>query len=683
MNELETNFDIKDLLFFIRRNIKIMMAVFSLIMIFGCAYILKKKPIYNASGTILIESSNNKSDVFNFSHENKIIEDKIEILKSSTISKRAIKDLITISKNEKLYALGNKVYKPEGFYRKTFEYLSTLGGVLDSKEDDINLNYNSESTILYLAKKLRESIQIENIRKTNILNISINSLSPTEAALIVNTFIDAYIDQEKKWANQEINQSITFLESQIEKKELELEEIENQIKTFQISNEIYNIGETSKLLLEQFLEIESQLIQEKINYEDAVNLKNSYLQEESSKNEVSSTRKLELKELKREVNANQKIISERILNIQEELLVKQNALNHLPEETIELMRLERVKNILEQTFRLMMQKLDESKIMFESQTGDAKVVDYAYPNINRISPKVGKEMMLCIILGLIAAFLIAIIIEQFNTSIKSLEDLEKYGLNVLAIIPSIKNKNRHKKIRRNQKENKIERHLITLEDPKSPISEAYRTLRTSIMYSGTNSNKTILVSSPGPGEGKTTTVANLALTYANLGKKTLLIDTDLRKPVINKVFSAEKDPGLTNHLINGDKFELVIKETDIENLHIIPSGVVPPNPSELLDSAEMKNMIDNLKEKYDIILFDTPPIVAVTDALILSKHIDKFILVCRPGVTQKGALERVLKNLNQVNSKIDGCVFNAIGDLDSYGSAYYYNYYQYYYNSDS
>ncbi|MAQ43824.1 MAG: hypothetical protein CMG25_05000 [Candidatus Marinimicrobia bacterium] len=684
MNELETNFNIKELLFFIRRNIKIMMAVFSLIMIFGCAYILKKKPIYNASGTILIESSNNKSDVFNFSHENKIIEDKIEILKSSTISKRAIKDLISISKNEKLYALGNKVYKPEGFYRKAFEYLSTLGGVLDSKEEDISLNYNSESTILYLAKKLRQSIKIENIRKTNILNISVNSLSPTEAALIVNTFIDAYIDQEKKWANQEINQSITFLESQIEKKELELEEIENQIKTFQISNEIYNIGETSKLLLEQFLDIESKLIQEKINYEDAVNLKNSYLQEESAKNEVSSTRKLELKELKREVNANQKIISERILNIKEELLIKQNALNHLPEETIELMRLERIKNISEQTFRLMMQKLDESKIMFESQTGDAKVVDYAYPNINRVSPKVRKEMMLCIMLGLIAAFSIALFIEQFNTSIKSLEDLEKYGLNVLAIIPSIKNRKKHKKIRKTLKEeNKIERHLITLEDPKSPISEAYRTLRTSIMYSDTNTNKTILVSSPGPGEGKTTTVANLALTYANLGKKTLLIDTDLRKPVINKVFSVEKNPGLTNYLINDEKFEVVIKETDIENLHIIPSGIVPPNPSELLDSDSMKTMIDNLKEQYDIILFDTPPIVAVTDALILSKHIDKFILVCRPGVTQKGALERVLKNLDQVNSKINGCVFNAIGDLDSYGSAYYYNYYQYYYNSDN
>ena len=232
-----------------------------------------------------------------------------------------------------------------------------------------------------------------------------------------------------------------------------------------------------------------------------------------------------------------------------------------------------------------------------------------------------------------------------------------------------------------KEENKIERHLITLEDPKSPISEAYRTLRTSIMYSDTNTNKTILVSSPGPGEGKTTTVANLALTYANLGKKTLLIDTDLRKPVINKVFSVEKNPGLTNYLINDEKFEVVIKETDIENLHIIPSGIVPPNPSELLDSDSMKTMIDNLKEQYDIILFDTPPIVAVTDALILSKHIDKFILVCRPGVTQKGALERVLKNLDQVNSKINGCVFNAIGDLDSYGSAYYYNDYQYYYKN--
>ena len=227
---------------------------------------------------------------------------------------------------------------------------------------------------------------------------------------------------------------------------------------------------------------------------------------------------------------------------------------------------------------------------------------------------------------------------------------------------------------------KLQRRLITHEDPKSPISEAYRSLRTSLMYTKTNDECNILlVSSPGPGEGKTTTIANLAITYANLGKKTLLIDSDLRKPVIHNVFKVDKSPGLTTFLSSNADLDKIINKTDIDNLSIITSGVIPPNPSELLDSNKMSQFINKVKKNYDIVLFDSPPLVAVTDAFVLLKHINQFILVVRPGVTARGALERVISSTHQSNMKITGVVMNAMSEEHSYGSGYYYNYYQYYY----
>ena len=173
----------------------------------------------------------------------------------------------------------------------------------------------------------------------------------------------------------------------------------------------------------------------------------------------------------------------------------------------------------------------------------------------------------------------------------------------------------------------MQRRLITHEDPKSPISEAYRSLRTSLTYYNTKKEcKVILVSSVGPGEGKTTTIANLAITYANLGKKTLLVDSDLRKPVTHNIFKIDKTPGLTSLLCSDSSFQEVIKKTDIDNLDIITSGVVPPNPSELLASEAMIEFINEAKKSYDVILFDSPPLIAVTDAYVLLKNIDEFLL---------------------------------------------------------
>jgi len=206
-----------------------------------------------------------------------------------------------------------------------------------------------------------------------------------------------------------------------------------------------------------------------------------------------------------------------------------------------------------------------------------------------------------------------------------------------------------------------------------------------MLYSTQKKVKSILVSSAGPGEGKTTTVSNLAITYANLGKKTLLVDTDLRRPVIHKVFNLKKEPGVTNFLSSQtNDYESIVKKTEIENLYVITSGVIPPNPSEMLGSNRMIEFVRLLEVNFDMILFDSPPLVAVTDANMISREIDQIILVVKVGQTDKKAFHHTISNLKNIKAPIGGVIMNAVKNKSSYGSYYYYYYHQYYnyYGSD-
>ena len=225
----------------------------------------------------------------------------------------------------------------------------------------------------------------------------------------------------------------------------------------------------------------------------------------------------------------------------------------------------------------------------------------------------------------------------------------------------------------------IKRKIITRDNPKSPISESYRGLRTNILFANTKEMKSILISSAGPGEGKTTTVANLAITFANLGKNTLLVDTDLRRPVIHSVFNVKREPGVTNYLSGQTSdYQSLVKKSEIENLSLMTSGLIPPNPSEMLGSDKMSKLINLLESEWDMVLFDSPPLVAVTDATMISKEIDSIILVIKAGQTDKKAFHHTMANLKNIEAPLDGIVMNAVTSKSNYGSYYYYYYHQYY-----
>jgi len=220
--------------------------------------------------------------------------------------------------------------------------------------------------------------------------------------------------------------------------------------------------------------------------------------------------------------------------------------------------------------------------------------------------------------------------------------------------------------------------LITLAQSKSTISEAFRTLRTNVQFMGVDSQiKRIMFTSAGPKEGKTTMVANLAVSMAQAGKSVLVIDADLRNPTQHKLFGLNNSEGLSVALLEDQDYQIYIRETVVSGLMVLTGGPMPPNPAELVGSERMKHLIEEASEKFDIVLIDTPPIIAVTDAAIIAQAVDGVILVLASGEVNKDYAQRAKELLDKVGAKIFGAVLNKV---DLKNSEYYY--YNYYYGSD-
>ncbi|MFQ5433455.1 MAG: CpsD/CapB family tyrosine-protein kinase [Anaerolineae bacterium] len=210
--------------------------------------------------------------------------------------------------------------------------------------------------------------------------------------------------------------------------------------------------------------------------------------------------------------------------------------------------------------------------------------------------------------------------------------------------------------------------LITLTDPRSPVSEAYRTLRTNLsFYSLDNPIRTLVVTSPASGEGKSTTVANLAVTMAQSGRKTIMVDCDLRRPSLHEYFSLNPEPGLTNMLLSGAE-KPPLQQTQVENLWLLASGAKPPNPADLLGSRKVDQAIAQLAKLADIILFDAPPVIAVTDAAVLGAKVDGVLLVLNAGKTRRDHAERAKEMLEKAHVRVVGAALtNAPKDISISG----------------
>ena len=348
----------------------------------------------------------------------------------------------------------------------------------------------------------------------------------------------------------------------------------------------------------------------------------------------------------------------------------------MKQKAIQYNILKREADTNKELYKGLLQRMKEAGVSAAITASNIQVLDQAEPPARPHRPNKQLNLLLAAVIGLFLGVGMAFFFEYLDNTVKTPDDVEEMvGLPSFGMVPEISQERRN--LLAAGKSYPVE--LITHGHPKSMLSEAYRNIRTSILLSFSEKPpKIIVVSSPNPAEGKTTTAINTAIALSQTGGRVILIDADMRKPRIHNIFAKDNGIGLSSFLSGNIQLESIIRSSKIPNLSYIPSGPIPPNPSELLGSTLFKNMIQSLGNQFDQILLDSPPVLGFADSTILSTLVDGVILVVVGGKTPKENLQRAKEMLFQVDARILGVVINRVDIRRSVYGSYYHRYHYYY-----
>lgn len=367
--------------------------------------------------------------------------------------------------------------------------------------------------------------------------------------------------------------------------------------------------------------------------------------------------------------------------VDQELASYMARLQELPSKTIIMRRLERAQEIQEEIYLTVLEKMQEARIAEQSELGYIEIIDRAFLPEEPVRPRPALNLVLGGVLGLMLGIGLALLRGSLDNKIHGPEDLRKHGFTVVGVIPDMQRVLRSDfggKSYITVEGRRYDTRLMTLLNPMTPISESYRRLRTNIQFSRPDVTvQAILVTSSSPGEGKSITAMNLAVTMAQAGRRTVYVDADLRRPTGHHMMGLSREPGLSDVLFDSERADFQRFTTDVDDLYVIPAGASVPNPAEMLGSKRMRDLIARLREEFDVVVIDTPPVLAVTDAMLVSPQCDAVVLVCTADETTWQMLERADETLRDVGTSITGVVLNRYTPKAA-DASYGYGYYEYY-----
>jgi capsular exopolysaccharide synthesis family protein len=586
------------------------------------------------------------------------------------------------------------------------------------------------------AEVLLSRLTVTPIKDSRLAYAKFDDADPARAQRILTTLVDTYIEQNLESALSSTNSALEWLRRQLDTLKVDLESSEMALHEYKLSKNILSvdIDAQSNMLREEMKQLNDTLTAVrtkreelsarrnellKVQPDNAQNLPASELlqsqllqalrqryqdslrERDSLVGEGKGISHPEVKGAEARVNTSRDALLAEVRNIQgaveRDLAVanhEESGLSGLFDKAkkqaldlnlleIEYNRLKRSKENNEKMFGLVLERTKENDLARMLRVNNIRVVDRPLLPRVPIRPRVLINIVVGTFFGLVLGALAAVAKVLLDRTVKTPDDVEhNLGLTFLGLLPSISEGNRggyyYARRRRRPSPSITNRELVVHEHPTSGIAEAARAIRTNLIFMAPdNPHRTILITSAGPAEGKTTVACCIAIAMAQAGQRVVLVDCDLRRPRIHRVFHKSSEYGVTTSLLKADGLDEAIQATEVNGLSVIPAGPLPPNPAELLHSDRFKTLLGALADRFDRVIIDSPPAAAVTDPAILSTLVDGSVLVVRAFATNKELARQGARALIDVGGKVAGVVLNAV-DLDRSE----YRYYHYYYKKD-
>ncbi|WP_349972545.1 polysaccharide biosynthesis tyrosine autokinase [Pseudomonas caspiana] len=489
-------------------------------------------------------------------------------------------------------------------------------------------------------------------KDSGIIYLSIQDPDPDKANLILNEVSRLYVRQNVERSSAEAAQRLEFLRSQLPAVRKQLEDSEMALNDFQTSAKSVDLSIETKGVLDQVVKLDSMLSELKLK---RVEIERLYTREHPT-----------YRGLMNQMGQ---------LEAQKQGLLKK--IEALPVTQQELLRLTRDMQVTSQTYTLMLNKSQEQDILRAGSIGNVRIIDNADANVEQpVKPMKKLIVLLAALLGTVVAVGAVFVRQAFYRGVENPEIIENIGMPVYASLPYSRQQDR---LEKNSQGRSKESKLLSVSAPTELAIESLRSLRTSLHFAMLEArNNVLMISSPSPGAGKSFVSSNLAVIIAQAGRRVLLIDADMRKGYQHKIFGLNPKHGLSDTLAARVKSTEVINHTEVRNLDLMSCGFLAPNPSELLMHDNFNKMLAELSPLYDLILVDTPPILAVTDATLVGRQAGTCLLVTRFGLTTVKEIEACKRRLGQNGVLIKGAIFNGVlrkastADYDC--AAYGYNY---------
>ncbi|HCF8111315.1 TPA: polysaccharide biosynthesis tyrosine autokinase [Klebsiella pneumoniae] len=548
-----------------------------------------------------------------------------------------------------------------------------VGELLENKQlaikvNDISAKPGDTFTIYYFNRLKAIADLLDNLnvsdqgKDTGILSISYTGENPQLIKNIVNSISENYLAQNISRQAAQDAKSLDFLNIQLPKVRNDLDIAENKLNAYRRQSDSVDLSLEAKAVLDQIVNVDNQL------------------------NELTF-RESEISQLYTKEHPTYKALMEKRKTLQEEKLRLNKKVSSMPETQQEILRLSRDVESGRAVYMQLLNRQQELNIAKSSAIGNVRIIDDAVTQLKPVKPKKILVVIIGFILGLSIAIGVVFLRIMLRRGIETPEQLEEIGINVYASVPvaeSLVSNERSIKNIRKKITHKEYTGLLATTNPADLAIEAIRGLRTSLHFAMIEArNNILMISGVSPNAGKTFISSNLAAVVAQTGKKVLFIDTDMRKGYVHKVFDVENDNGLSNYLSGKLGLEATLKKIPEAGFDFISRGVVPPNPTELLMHRRMEEMLKWASQNYDLVILDTPPILAVTDAAIIGHYAGTTLLVARFELNTVKEMDVAFKRFEQSGIVAKGCILNGIVKKASSYYGYGYNHYGYSYKDNT